>query len=173
VPVGEVGELIVRGPGILKGYYKKPEATAAAIRDGWFHTGDLFRRDGDGFHYIVGRKKDMIRRAGENIAAREVEAVLLALPEVAEAAAIPVPDATRGEEVKVLLRLQPGCTLADLPPDRVIAHCADGLARFKIPRYIAYVDALPHTASGKIAKHLLVSEDPTAGSYDRVDGVWR
>src|SRR5690606_13762345 len=95
----QVGELQVRGPGLMLGYYNKPEATANAFRDGWFRTGDLFRRDDAGYYYIVGRIKDMIRRAGENIAAHEVESVLLAFPEVAETAVVPVKDDIRGEEV--------------------------------------------------------------------------
>ena len=118
-----IGELWIRGPGILKGYWNKPEATAEAFREGgWFRTGDLFRRDAQGFHYIVGRVKDMIRRSGENIAAREVEAVLLQLDAVAEVAVIPVPDADRSQEVKACLVLKPGLTPADLPPEAVFAH---------------------------------------------------
>lgn len=115
MPVGEVGELLVRGPGILQGYYRKPEATAAAFWGDWFRTGDLFRQDERGYLYILGRTKDMVRRAGENIAAREVESILLELPEIAECAVVPVPDDTRGEEVKAYLVLQPGLTAADLP----------------------------------------------------------
>ena len=108
MPIGATGELLIRGPGILQGYYKKPEATAQAFHGEWFRTGDLFRQDERGYFYIVGRVKDMIRRSGENIAAREVEQVILGLPTVAEAACIPVPDAHRGEEIKVLVVLQPG-----------------------------------------------------------------
>lgn len=166
-----VGELWIRGPGILKGYWNKPEATADAFRDGgWFRTGDLFRRDAHGFHFIVGRVKDMIRRSGENIAAREVEAVLLQLDAVAEAAVIPVPDADRGQEVKACLVLQPGLTPADLPAERVFAHCARGLARFKVPRFLEYRDALPKTPSQKIAKHVLIAEraDLREGAIDRL-----
>lgn len=173
VPPGEIGEMIVRGPGILLGYYKKPEATAAALRDGWFHTGDLFRRDQTGWHFIVGRKKDMIRRAGENIAAREVEAVVLGLTDVAEVAALAVPDRTRGEEVEILVRLKDGLTRHDVPPAVILAHCDRNLARFKVPRYVGYVESFPYTASGKIAKHLLVTGDPTVGVYDRVEDAWR
>jgi crotonobetaine/carnitine-CoA ligase len=104
---GEIGELVIRGPGILRGYYNKPEATAQALRGGWFHTGDLFRQDERGYFYIVGRAKDMIRRSSENIAAREVEAVLNSVPCVLESAAIGVPDDMRGEEVKAYLRSSP------------------------------------------------------------------
>jgi acyl-CoA synthetase (AMP-forming)/AMP-acid ligase II len=176
VPPGVEGELLVRGPGILRGYYRKPEATAAAIdAQGWFRTGDVFRKDANGFHFIVGRKKDMIRRAGENIAAGEVEAVLRTLPQIAEAAAVPVPDDLRKEEVKVYLVLQPGLERAQCAPEAVIAHCERNLAKFKVPRYVAYVESLPKTASGKIAKHVLVKgvEDLRSDSFDRVDGVWR
>jgi acyl-CoA synthetase (AMP-forming)/AMP-acid ligase II len=175
VPQGQVGELLIRGPGILKGYYKNPDATAAAFHGDWFRTGDLFRQDERGYFYIVGRLKDMIRRAGENIAAREVEAVLRGMPEVVEAAAVPVPDETRGEEVKAYIVLQPGLQAEDFPPERIIAHCEANLARFKVPRYIAYAASLPKTPSEKIAKQLLVrgSEDLRSGSYDRVEGRWR
>ncbi|MBL8698107.1 MAG: acyl--CoA ligase [Alphaproteobacteria bacterium] len=176
VPPGVEGELLVRGPGILLGYWRKPEATAAAIdKQGWFRTGDVFRKDARGFHFIVGRKKDMIRRAGENIAAGEVEAVLRTMPQVAEAAAVPVPDDQRKEEVKVYLVLQPGVTRDQAPPEAVLAHCERNLAKFKVPRYVAYIGALPKTASGKIAKHVLVKDVPDLrkDSFDRVDGVWR
>jgi acyl-CoA synthetase (AMP-forming)/AMP-acid ligase II len=173
VAVGEVGELLVRGPGILQGYYNKPEATAAAFHGDWFRTGDLFREDARGYFYIVGRVKEMIRRAGENISAREVEAVLRGLPEIVEAAAVPVPDAMRGEEVKVCVVLQPGLIREMIPPERIIAHCEANLARFKVPRYIEYRNNLPMTASQKIAKHLLQGEaNPRAGCFDRVEGRW-
>ncbi|MCE8422059.1 fatty acid--CoA ligase family protein, partial [Rhodovulum sulfidophilum] len=100
---GQIGELQIRGPGIMLGYYNNPEATAEVLKDGWFSSGDLFRQDEDGFFYIVGRKKDMIRRSAENIAAREVETVLAAAPGVAEVAVVGVPDPLRGEEVKACI----------------------------------------------------------------------
>ena len=175
MPAGQEGELLVRGPGILLGYYRKPEATAEALRDGWFRTGDIFRKDARGYHFIVGRKKDMIRRSGENIAAGEVEAVLRSLPQIAEAAAVAVPDDMRKEEVKIYLVLQPGLTRAELPPETVLAHCERNLAKFKLPRYIAYIDRLPKTASEKIAKHVLIKDVPDlrTAAFDRVDGIWR
>jgi acyl-CoA synthetase (AMP-forming)/AMP-acid ligase II len=174
VPVGGIGELLVRGPGLLQGYYNKPEATAAAFHGDWFRTGDLFRQDARGYFYIVGRVKEMIRRAGENISAGEVEAVLRGLPDIVEAAAVPVPDEIRGEEVKACVVLQPGANRQTLPPDRIIAHCEANLARFKVPRYIEYRNDLPKTASEKIAKHLLQGgADPRAGCFDRVEGRWR
>ena len=173
LPVGAVGELVIRGPGILQGYYKKPEANAAAFHGEWFRTGDLFRQDERGYFTIVGRVKDMIRRSGENIAAREVEEVILALPEIAEAACIPVPDSRRGEEVKALLVLQPGVARDALPPLRVLEHCRSGLAAFKVPRYLAYVAALPKTGSSKIAKaELRAQPNPTAGCYDALEQRW-
>jgi crotonobetaine/carnitine-CoA ligase len=171
----EPGELVVRGPGILLGYYGNPEATKNAFIDGWFRTGDVARRDERGYFYIVGRLKEMIRRAGENISAREVEAVLRMMPEVADAAAVPVPDASRGEEVKVYVVLKPGITAEALPPPTIAAHCEQNLARFKVPRYYTYRDALPKTPSDKIAKHKLVAELPDLrqGAYDRIDNCWR
>jgi len=174
VKQGDIGELQVRGPGMLQGYYNKPEATATALKDGWFRTGDLFRQDERGYFYIVGRLKDMIRRAGENIAAREVEAVLRGMPEIVEAAAVPVPDDTRGQEVKVYLVLKPGVTPTDLPPERLLQFCEANLAKFKVPRYIAYIDKLPKTPSEKIAKQVLVQgvTDLRTGSFDRVSGKW-
>lgn len=174
VPVGEVGELCIRGPGIMLGYYKKPEANASSYFGDWFRTGDLFWKDSQGFHYIVGRLKDMIRRSGENIAAREVEAVLREHPGVLEAAAVGVKDPARGEEVKAYLVLRPGITPDEVPPQAIFEHCGTRLAAFKIPRFIEYRDSLPKTPSEKIAKQKLVAEkaDLRAGSFDRVAGAW-
>ena len=175
VPPGSAGELEIRGPGILAGYYNKPEATAAALRDGWFRTGDLFRQDDRGYFFIVGRIKDMIRRAGENIAAREVEAVLTGIDAVEEAAAVPVPDPVRGEEVLAFVVLRPGFDRAAVTPDHILAHCRANLAPFKVPRYLAYRDAFPKTPSDKIAKRLLAEPgaDLRAGAWDRVEARWR
>jgi crotonobetaine/carnitine-CoA ligase len=174
VPDGEVGELLVRGRGILLGYYNNPEATVAAFHGEWFRTGDLFRKDERGYFSIVGRVKDMIRRAGENVSAQEVEAVIVALDDVAEAAVLPVPDATRGEEVMacVFPRL-PEVPAADLIP-RLIEHCQRHLAPFKVPRYYRVTGPLPRTASFKIAKANLLADLPALakGSFDRVDGTW-
>lgn len=174
LPDGQVGELCIRGPGIMLGYYRKPEANTSSFTGDWFRTGDLFWRDKDGFHYIVGRLKDMIRRSGENIAAREVEAVLTEIPGVLEAAAVGVKDPVRGEEVKAYLVLKPGVKSEDLPPQAVFDHCATRLAAFKIPRFVEYRDALPKTPSEKIAKQKLVEEKPDlrVGSFDRVSNTW-
>lgn len=175
VPEGEIGELIVTGPGILQGYYRKPDATRAAFFGEWFRTGDLFRRDAQGYHYIVGRLKDMVRRSGENIAAREVEAVLRDLPDIADAAILPVPDPDRGEEVKAYLQLMPGTAADAATIERVLAYCRQQLAPFKVPRYLAFIDTMPRTTSNKIAKGTLAAASPDLrlGAYDRVDGLWR
>ena len=171
LPIGEMGELLFRGPGMLKGYFGKPDATAAAFHGEWFRSGDLARMDAHGYVYIVGRAKDMIRRAGENIAANEIEAVVAALDGIAEVAAVPVPDDMRGEEVKIYVVLQEGFAPHQVSPEAIIAHCRKNLATFKVPRYIEYREApLPRTASDKIAKPSLVSEksDLRMGSWDRV-----
>jgi crotonobetaine/carnitine-CoA ligase len=174
VPDGRPGELWIKGPGIMQGYYDDEASTAAAFCDGWFRSGDLFQRDGEGFYTMLGRIKDVIRRSGENISAAELEAVLHTLPDIVEAAAVPVPDERRGEEVKVCLRLRDGVSHASLPPQRIYDHCAERLARFKLPRYIAYYDELPKTPSGKVAKPALRAvRDLRDGSYDTVERVWR
>jgi len=175
VAPGEIGELIVRGPGMMSGYYRKPEANRDSHFGEWFRTGDLFRKDVDGFHYIVGRLKDMVRRSSENIAAREVEAVLRGIPEVLEAAIVAVPDEFRGEEVKAYIVLQPGVPAGGLPLERLFSHCEANLATFKVPRYVEFIDALPKTPSEKIAKGPLLAGkgDLRAGSYDRVEQRWR
>jgi crotonobetaine/carnitine-CoA ligase len=174
LPAGEPGELLVRGPGIMKGYYRKPEATAAASHGEWFRTGDLFRQDEQGFLYIVGRLKDMVRRSGENIAARELESVLNALPEVRESAIIPVPDEIRGEEVKACIVLREGCVPSPELLEGLIRHCQRQLAPFKVPRYFSFHDSFPLTASAKIAKKALKPEgsDPRRGSFDRIENRW-
>ena len=175
LPPGETGELLVRGPGIMKGYYRNPEATAAAFHGDWFRTGDLFRMDERGYLYIVGRLKDMVRRSGENIAARELEAVLNALPEVLKSAVIPVPDDLRGEEVKACIVLKEGSAPSPELLDGLISHCQRHLAPFKVPRYFSFHDGFPRTASMKIAKQPLRGEgsDPRRGSFDRVLNRWR
>lgn len=174
VPVGDVGELLVRGQGILAGYYNKPDATARALREGWFHTGDLFRRDAQGFFHIVGRAKDMIRRSSENIAANEVEAVLNSVPGVLESAVIGVPSELRGEEVKAFIVLQDAAAVSQRMLAELIATCTAQLAGFKVPRYFSFPPALPKTPSLKIAKqvlkaHALEAREPT---FDRVAQRW-
>ena len=170
VKQGEIGELLIKGPGIFKGYYNKPEATDRAFEEDWFRTGDLFRQDEGGYYYIVGRIKDMIRRTGDNISASEVEHVLMSHPKILSAAVIPVPDESRGEEVKAYIAPAPGETPESIPPEDIIAFCLERIAEFKVPRYIEYVDEFQRTASGKIQKHVLIGakEDLTVDCWDRM-----
>lgn len=172
VATGEAGELIERGPGMMDGYYRDEAATADAIKDGWFHTGDLARMDGEGRIFFQGRKKDMIRRAGENISAVEVEDVIMQHPDVALAACIPVPDDLRGEEVKAYVVLKAG---KDVEPAVLADWTAERIAYFKVPRYWAFHDALPRTPSERVIKSELaeVGEDLRAGAWDRSDDAWR
>ena len=175
VKPGEAGELWVSGPGIMWGYYKRPEANANVFSGAWFRTGDIFRRNDAGYYFIIGRSKEMVKRAGENIAAREVEAVLNEMPEIVESAILPVPDDLRREEVKACIRLKEGLSPDDCPTAAIVAHCAVHLAQFKWPRYITYVDDFPRTATRKIAKQRMLqeSDDLRLGAYDRLDGIWR
>jgi len=149
---GEVGEIVVKGDNVMKGYYKNPEATAEAIKDGWFHTGDLGKEDEDGYFYIVDRKKDRIIVGGLNVYPREVEEVLHQHPKIAEVAVIGVPDELRGEMVKALIVLKPDETATPL---EVIKYCRDRLASFKVPRQMEFRDELPKGPTGKILKRAL------------------
>ncbi|MDP4502540.1 class I adenylate-forming enzyme family protein [Nonomuraea turcica] len=161
VPPGEPGEFCLRGPGMMLGYHNRPEVNAELfLPGGWFRTGDIVRKTADGEHFYVGRIKDMIRRSGENISAAEVEQHISALPGVLEVSAIPVPDPRRDEEVKAIIVLKPGSTVTVA---EILAWCRQGLARFKIPRYLEFRDTLPYTPSGKVAKAELKAEDPFAG----------
>jgi long-chain acyl-CoA synthetase len=156
VPVGEVGELVVRGPQVMKGYWNNPEATATALRDGWLYTGDMARMDEDGFFYIADRKKDLIIAGGFNIYPREVEDVLFAHPAVKQAAVIGVPDEYRGETVKAFVVLKDGATATQEELDR---HCRANLASYKIPRQYEFREALPMTLVGKVLRRVLVEEE--------------
>ncbi len=151
----ETGELLIQGPGLFKGYYNKTEETAACFVDGWFRTGDLFKQDDKGYYYFVGRKKDMIRRSGDNISSIEVEDTLNSHPKILSAAVVPVPDMDRGEEIKAFVIPTPDENPETIPPEEIKRFCQERIAKFKIPRYIEYRESFPLTASGKIAKHLL------------------
>lgn len=166
---GEVGELLVKGQGLFKGYHNKPEETAKAFTGDYFRTGDLFRQDAAGYYYFVSRKKEMIRRLGDNISATEVEHVLMTHCKIVEAAVVPVPDKVRGEEVKAYILPAPGETPETIPPQDIVAYCLERIAKFKIPRYIEYVETFPRSASDKIQKNILMGqkEDLTQGCYDR------
>ena len=153
LPQGEVGEIVIRGPNVMKGYWHRPEATAEAIRDGWFHTGDLARVDEDGYFYIVDRKKDLIIRGGYNVYPREIEEVLYEHPAVAEAAVIGVPHLALGEEVGAAVTLKAG---ASVTADELRAYVKNLVAAYKYPRHVWILDELPKGPTGKIVKREIV-----------------
>ena len=149
VPVGSVGEILLRGPQLMRGYWNLPEATSEALAGGWMHTGDAGRLDAEGFLYIQDRVKDMIVSGGENIYPREVENVLFEHPAVADVAVIGVPDLRWGEAVKALVVLRPGARAAE---DELVEFCRGPLAGFKRPRSVEFMGELPRNASGKVLK---------------------
>ena len=149
---GTDGEIVVRGHNVMKGYYKRPEDTARAIRNGWFHTGDIGRRDEHGNFYVVDRLKDMVIRGGFNVYPRELEEVLLQHPSIAMAAVIGVPHPVHGEEIKAYVMLKP-VHAADA--DEIIGWCRERMAAYKYPRIVEIVESLPMTATGKILKRAL------------------
>ncbi len=146
---GEIGEVVFRGPSIMKEYYRNPEGTMEALRDGWLHTGDLARLDEEGFIYIMDRKKDMIISGGENIYPREIEEVLFSHPAIVEAAVIGVPDDRWGESVKAVVVLREG---QHMSAEEVISFCKENLASYKKPKRVEFMDALPRNPSGKVLK---------------------
>lgn len=155
VAAGEVGEMAVAGPYVMKGYWRNPEATAAAIRDGWFYTGDLARQDEDGVYFIVDRKKDLILRGGYNVYPREVEEVLYQHPAVAEAAVIGRPDPEHGEEIIAVVALKadaPGAAQPEQLAEEIRDFVKDRIAAYKYPREVRIVEALPKGPTGKILK---------------------
>ena len=156
VPVGATGEVWIKGPHIMPGYWNKPEATAESITDGWLHTGDLGHVDEEGFLYITDRAKDMIIRGGENVYSVEIENRLVEHPDILDAAVLGVPHATLGEEVKAVVHLAPG---ASLTAEDVKSWVAETLANFKVPAYVEFSDEkLPRNASGKLLKNVLRGE---------------
>ena len=175
VESGSPGELWIKGPGIINGYYKKPKANKETFVDGWFRTGDVFIADALGFYTIVGRMKDMIRRSMENISALEVETAIRSKQGIEDAAAIAVPDKKRDEEVKIYVLLSAGYTSEQISPADIIIHCQQRLAPFKIPRYFEYVKSFPYTPSAKVAKHQLkdMKTDLRKDSWDELDQCWR
>jgi carnitine-CoA ligase len=163
VPTGEVGEITLAGDGMMDGYDGDPDATARVMRDGWFYTGDLGRMDAEGRVYHAGRLKDMIRRSGENVAAREVEEVLLTHPSVTLVAVTAVPDEIRGEEVKAYY-------VSSAPPSELASYCRERLAAFKVPRFWQPAADLPRTDSERVAKSRLASV--TGPVFDATTGQW-
>lgn len=155
VPDGQLGEIVLRGENILKGYYKNPEATQSAFRNGWFHTGDVGYRDADGFYYIVDRKSDMIIRGGENIYPREIDELLYQHPAVAAAATIGVPDPLYGEEVAAFVVLKEDASIGE---EELISFCRERLADYKCPKSIRIVAEIPKGPTGKLLKRELARQ---------------
>ena len=152
VPVGEMGEIVIKGHNVMKGYYKRPEATAEAFRNGWFHTGDIGTLDEDGYIYITDRVKDMIIRGGFNVYPREIEEVMMTHPAISLVAVIGVPHDQHGEEIKAHVILNEGAVISD---KELIAWCKANMAAYKYPRIIEFHESLPMTATGKILKREL------------------
>jgi crotonobetaine/carnitine-CoA ligase len=152
LPDGQTGELVVKTPLVMLGYYRDSDQTRAAIRDGWFLTGDLAWRDGDGYFWFVARKKDIIRKRGENISGAELDRVVESHPDVLQAAAIPVPDELGEDEVLMAVALRPGAMLS---AQAVADWCRERLTAIKVPRYVVLVDALPQTPTHRVAKYKL------------------
>ncbi|MEU8059902.1 long-chain-fatty-acid--CoA ligase [Microbispora bryophytorum] len=148
----DIGEIAVRGHNIMKGYYNRPEATAQVMKDGWFRTGDVARRDEDGYYFIVDRAKDMIIRGGFNVYPREIEEVLMTHPAVSLAAVVGVPHDSHGEEVKAYVIRKPGATTTE---EELVAWCRETMAAYKYPRIVEFRESLPMTATGKILKREL------------------
>ncbi len=156
LPPGEIGELAIRGPQVMKGYWNRPDETALVLRDGWVYTGDIARMDADGYFQIVDRKKDMIIAGGFNIYPREIEEVLFEHPKVQEAVAVGLPDPRRGETVKAYVVLKAGETATE---EEIIEHCRANLAKFKVPHSVEFRKELPKTMVGKVLRRVLRDEE--------------
>ncbi len=152
VAEGQLGEIVVRGPAVFQSYLNRPEETAAAQRNGWFHTGDIGRLDAPGHLFVVDRLKDMIKRSGYAVSPTEVESVLASHPSVAELAVVGVPDPKLGEEIKAFVVLRPGCQAT---AEELIAHCKTQLAAYKYPRLVEFRESLPKSAAGKVLRRAL------------------
>jgi acyl-CoA synthetase (AMP-forming)/AMP-acid ligase II len=152
VPFGQVGEIVARGPMVMKGYWNKPKETEAALRGGWMHTGDGGYMDEEGFVFVVDRMKDMIVSGGENVYSAEVENAIAQLPQVLMSAVIGVPDDKWGERVHAVIVRREGMALE---AEAVIAHCREQIAGYKCPRSVEFRDALPLSAAGKLQKFQL------------------
>lgn len=156
MPVGVAGELIIRGPQVMKGYWNRPGETAETLRDGWLYTGDIARLDKSGYTYIVDRKKDMVISGGYNIYPQDVESVILELQQVADVAVVGIPDRIRGETLKAYVVLKEG---ACLTKEQIIAYCRERLAAYKIPRLVEFRRDLPKTMIGKTLRRMLIEEE--------------
>ena len=168
LPVGKLGELVLRSPLLMSGYFKDPKQTVEAMRGGWFHTGDYCYRDEDGYYFFVDRKKDIIRRKGENISSVEVETVINSHPKVSESAVVAVPSSLGEDEIKAFVVLKEGQALI---AEEIIDWCTDKLANFKIPRYLEFRKSLPKTPSQRIEKYVLKREHWAQGVIDMRDYI--
>jgi long-chain acyl-CoA synthetase len=168
LPVGEVGELVIRGPQVMRGYWRREEETRQVLRDGWLYTGDMARRDADGYFYIEDRKKDMIKSGGENVYPREVEEVLLRHPAVKDAVVAGIPQELRGELIKAYVVLKDGETAASAD---LLEHCRRNLAKFKVPKRVEFRSELPKTIVGKVLRRVLVDEELKRRTASHADGA--
>ncbi len=155
VPIGEVGELVVRGPNVMQGYWKREEETKVSLRDGWLHTGDLGKMDADGYFYIIERAKDMIIASGFKVYPREVEEVLVQHPAVAEAAVTGTPDVYRGETVAAFVVLKPRIAASEHTKQELIQYCEQELAAYKVPKILEFRESLPKSLIGKVIRREL------------------
>jgi long-chain acyl-CoA synthetase len=160
LPVGEAGEILIKGPQVTGGYYQMPEETANTLKDGWLYTGDIGKMDEEGYFYIVDRKKDMVIAGGYNIYPREIDEVLFEHPKILEACAVGIPDPYRGETIKAFVVLKPGETLTG---EEVIKYCAEKLAKYKVPKTVDFMTALPKSGVGKILRKELRAMEVAKG----------
>jgi len=170
LPPGKIGELIIRPRDPEEKwveYYKEPEATEEKVRGGWFRTGDLAYRDEKGWFFFVGRKKDVIRRRGENISASEVELVIMSHPKVLESACFGVPSELGEDDVMACIVPKPGMSLS---PEEIVSFCEKRMAYFMIPRYLEFVEGLPKTPTERIEKYKLKANRPNENTWDREKG---
>ncbi len=151
-PTGQVGEIVIKGPGVMKGYWKKPKETAEVLRNGWLHTGDIGYADEDGYLYLTDRKQDLIIRGGENIYPKEIENILHQHPEVLEAGVIGIPDPVYGDAVKAFVVLK---TPGAVTEEEILGFCRQRLPAFKIPKSVRFMEALPKSAVGKVLRREL------------------
>jgi acyl-CoA synthetase (AMP-forming)/AMP-acid ligase II len=152
LPASESGEVCVRGPNVMQGYYNDEEATAQVLRDGWLHTGDIGYLDADGFLFLQGRQSDIIKSGAHRICPTDIEEVISAMTEVAEVAVVGLPDAVLGEAIGAVIVLRSG---AALDPMAVQRHCSRHLPRYKVPKSVEFADRLPRTSSGKVQRYML------------------
>lgn len=164
VALGESGEILLKGPQLTQGYYKNPSETANAIRDGWFHTGDIGYMDDEGYLFIIDRKKEMIIAGGYNIYPRDIDEVLYEHPGIQEACAVGIPDPYRGETVKAFIVTKPGETLTD---EEVIAFCKEKLAAYKVPKLVEFMDELPKSTIGKVMRRKLKEMEMERAEKDK------